>query len=75
MFPAITADLFGLGSLGVIYGLVGTSMSIGWGLGAFMGGYIFDIMQSYDYAFLLAAMLLLGGIGLLITLGRPINSQ
>ncbi|MFQ5826802.1 MAG: MFS transporter [Dehalococcoidia bacterium] len=71
MFPTITADLFGVGSLGAIYGLVGTSMSIGWGLGAFLGGYIFDVTQSYNYAFLLAAMLLLGGIGLLLTLRPP----
>lgn len=73
MFPAIAGDLFGLGSLGAIYGAVMSSNSIGGAIGPFLAGYIFDITKSYNYAFLIAALLLITGIGALrlIHLPRP----
>ena len=71
MFPAIAGDLFGLGSLGAIYGAVMSSNSIGGALGPFLAGYIFDITQSYNYAFIIAAVLLITGIGALYFLHLP----
>lgn len=70
LFPTFTADLFGVSSLGVIYGTVGTSNAIGGALGSFLGGYIFDVTQSYVYAFLSAMALLVVGIYLLTSLRR-----
>lgn len=68
LFPTFTADLFGVRSLGVIYGTVMTSNAIGGALGTFLGGYIFDLTQSYAYAFLISALLLIAGIGILLSL-------
>lgn len=71
MFPAIAGDLFGLGSLGAIYGAVMSSNSIGGALGPFIAGYIFDVTQSYNYAFIAAAVLLITGIGALYFIHLP----
>lgn len=68
LFPTFTADLFGVRALGAIYGTVMTSSAIGGALGTFLGGYIFDLTQSYVYAFLMSAVLLIGGIGILLSL-------
>ncbi|MBI4289459.1 MAG: MFS transporter [Chloroflexi bacterium] len=75
MFPAIASDLFGLGSLGAIYGAVMASNSIGGALGAFLGGHIFDVTESYDYAFLTASALLMAGIVCLLVLRLPGNPR
>ncbi len=68
LFPAISADLFGVRSLGAIYGLTNASSAVGGALGGFMGGYIFDSTQSYSYAFLISEMLLLVAFALLLSL-------
>ena len=47
---AYASDRFGLTRLGTIYGMMFSVMPIGSGLGAFLGGYFFDIRDSYDVA-------------------------
>jgi len=71
MFPSLTADLFGVGSLGAVYGIVRASTSLGGALGSYAGGIIFDMTQSYNYAFLTGTVLLVLGIVLMVTLKRP----
>ena len=71
LFPTLTADLFGVASLGAIYGVVNASNAIGGALGTFLGGYIFDVTQSYVTAFISAAVLLVIGIVLILTLRPP----
>ncbi len=71
MFPAIAGDLFGLGALGAIYGVVAGSISIGGAIGPFTAGYIFDVTQSYNLAFITAIVLLAIGIGLLLMIRLP----
>jgi MFS family permease len=53
LLPIVTADLFGLVSLGVIIGSVGTFGRLGEAIGAPLGGSIFDITGSYNLAFLI----------------------
>lgn len=71
MFPSLTADLFGVGSLGAIYGIVRASTNLGGALGSYAGGYIFDLTHSYSYAFLTGTSLLGIGIILMLTLRPP----
>jgi MFS family permease len=55
LLPALTARLFGLGSLGVIMGsvyFVSATLAVP---GAIVTGYIFDIKDSYQLAFLILA--------------------
>lgn len=71
MFPALVGDIFGLSSVGAIFGLVLTGNFIGGSLGGFLTGHIFDVTGSYSPAFLLAAVLLLVGVALILTLKGP----
>ena len=58
----LVAELFGLRSHGVIFGVFG--MSVGWGgaMGPYLTGYLFDVTNSYRMAFLLCAVISLTGI-------------
>lgn len=71
MFPAITGDLFGVRSLGGIFGLITMGNAIGGAAGAFVAGAIFDKAQSYTFVFFLAAALLVAGIVLVLLLKDP----
>ena len=59
-FPALTAEILGLGHMGVLLGAI----SIFWGAGAALGpvlaGYVYDITGSYSSAFMV------GGVAMLI---------
>jgi MFS transporter, OFA family, oxalate/formate antiporter len=58
LFPSITKDYFGLKNFGVNYGLIFTA----WGVGGFVlsltAGKIHDIYKTYEYAYYIAATLL-----------------
>lgn len=71
MFPAIAGDLFGLGALGAIYGALSSSTSIGGAMGPIFAGWIFDVTQSYNYAFIAAAASLMTGIVFLFMIRLP----
>jgi MFS family permease len=44
-------DLFGLPAIGVILGVVVFSYTVGASMGPLFSGYIFDVMESYNFAF------------------------
>ena len=48
----ISAELFGLGALGVITAMFSLSFNIGGAAGPVLAGYVFDVSQSYRWAFL-----------------------
>lgn len=54
LFMAVAADLFKGRIFGFIYGIVEGGIGIGGALGAWVGGYIYDETQSYQWAFMLA---------------------
>jgi MFS family permease len=62
----IVATFFGLSSHGLIFGLVGTGFTIGAALGPVIAGYIFDVTNRYQVAFIVTAVITL--IGLIITI-------
>jgi len=64
LFPAKTALLFGVISLGVNYGLIFTSWGAGWVFCNLIGGLVRDWTGSYMNAFLLAVLLSFIGTGL-----------
>lgn len=64
VFPATTADLFGMKNLGVNYGLVFTSWGAGGVFGGLIGGMVRDITGTYLYAYLIAAVLCIVGAAL-----------
>jgi len=58
----LVAELFGLRSHGVIFGIFGMSVGLGGAMGPFLTGYLFDVTHSYQMAFLLCAVISLIGI-------------
>jgi len=68
------AGLFGMGSHGVILGIVIFSGTIGGAIGAVLAGHIFDITHSYEIIFLVLATLSLIGLVLTVSL-RPITGK
>jgi MFS family permease len=66
------AELFGLGSHGLIFGVIFFSDSVGGAIGVVLAGRIFDIIGSYQPAFLTCVALSLVSISLFLFL-RPIS--
>jgi OFA family oxalate/formate antiporter-like MFS transporter len=71
LFPAATADFYGVRNLGVNYGLVFTAFGVAGVTGSVLGGRIRDIFGSYAHAFTLCAVMLLVGAGLALLLKAP----
>ncbi len=75
VIPAMMKDFYGAKNLAMNYGVVYTA----WGLGGFMvsqlGSTIKDIYGSYDYAYVLAAAMLIVGTGLMTFLKSPQTSK
>jgi MFS family permease len=70
----LLARLFGLSSHGLIYGVVGLSWTLGGAVGPFVTGYMCDVFQNYQLAFLLCAVIGIIGILLLLML-RPTGKR
>ena len=62
----LAAELFGLSSHGLIFGVAGFGFTIGAAAGPLVTGYIFDLTHSYQIAFLISAALAV--IGLILTI-------
>jgi MFS family permease len=66
----IVAEFFGIGSHGVLFGVVGFSGTIGGAIGPFLAGHIFDITSSYQLVFFILTGVSVTGL-ILISLLRP----
>jgi len=59
----IVAELFGIKSHGLIFGVCGIGFTIGSAMGPLISGYLFDVTHSYQMAFLVSALVGIIGIG------------
>ncbi len=64
----LIAKQFGTRTLGLLYGVVIFSSTIGGAIGPFMAGYIFDESQSYKMVFLILAVLCIIALFLIVSL-------
>ena len=71
LFPATTADYYGVKNLGVNYGLVFTGFGVAGVIGPMLGGKIRDAFGSYHHAFTISAIMLLAGAVLALILKSP----
>ncbi len=71
LFPAATADFYGVRNLGVNYGLVFTGFGVAGMIGPMLAGKIRDACGNYHYAFVISAIMLLLGAGLAFLLKEP----
>jgi MFS family permease len=69
--PLLTAQFFGLSSLGSILGALIFSGAVGGALGPLLGGTIFDLSRSYGWSFSLAGIVVVSSFALIILLRRP----
>ena len=71
LMTPMVAELFGLGSFGVIYGVITVGATVGVAIGPIIAGQIFDTMGSYNLAFIIyAGISVIGPI--LVLLVKPI---
>jgi len=59
----VIAELFGLKSLGLIFGVCGLGVMTGGSIGPVVSGYLFDIQGNYTVAFIACAVFTILGIG------------
>ncbi|MHB8961936.1 MAG: L-lactate MFS transporter [Saccharofermentanales bacterium] len=74
IFPAMTADYFGIRNLGVNYGLVFTAWGFGGVLGPLLGGLVRDLSGNYNISYIVASALCLIGLLLAITISQPLSA-
>ena len=74
LISPMVAELFGMGSHGVILGSVFFSGTTGGAIGPVLAGHIFDITSSYQPAFLICTAMSVIGI-ILTSLLRPTSSE
>ena len=72
---AYASDRFGVSNLGSIYGTMFAVMPLGSGLGAYLGGLLYDFRGTYDWAIWSNIVLLLVSAGLVFSIGerRPVS--
>ncbi len=75
LFPAATADFYGVRNLGVNYGLVFTAFGVAGVTGSVLGGRVRDLFGSYTYAFVTCGIMLLVGAALALALRAPRNDR
>ena len=66
VFSPVLAELFGLRSHGIIFATANCLGGVGAGFGTTLGGYIFDVTNSYSLAFIICAVI--SAIATVITL-------
>ncbi len=77
LIPIITANYFGLGSMGAIFGVISFAGLLGGGFGPLMAGYIYDVTKRYSIAFLTVGVLAVGGaiLSLYLIKFKPIQTH
>jgi OFA family oxalate/formate antiporter-like MFS transporter len=71
LFPAATADFYGVRNLGVNYGSLFTAFGVAGVTGSVLGGRVRDLFGSYTYAFITCGVMLLVGAVLAFLLRAP----
>lgn len=70
LMPAMVGELFGLASMGAIFGVTQAANAIGMAMGPPLAGFIFDATGSYYIAFGLSASAFVAAMVLTLQLGR-----
>ena len=74
VFPATTAQLFGVKNLGINYGMLFTAWGVGGVAGGYLGGLVRDLTGTYAGAYFTAASLLLVCVVLTYFTRKPVEA-
>jgi len=69
--PVIAGEIFELKSIGAIVGVQMLGVAIGGAIGPVLGGYVFDVTQSYYFAFMVSGMCTIIALILLAFIRAP----
>lgn len=75
LFSALTADIFGRKSLGIVSGVMATSASLGAAVATYLGGYAYDITNSYSALWIICIVGLILATILTVYLIKLTNKQ
>jgi MFS family permease len=67
---SIVAELFGVKSIGIIFGFCGMGVMVGGSVGPVISGHLFDVTGNYQVAFLICAVFAVAGAGMNLWLGH-----
>ncbi|UCE35309.1 MAG: MFS transporter [Deltaproteobacteria bacterium] len=70
----IIAELFGISSHGVLFGIASFGLTVGGSIGPTLAGYVFDVIHSYQLVFFILAALAVAGVMLTLLL-RPVITE
>jgi MFS family permease len=70
----IVAELFGISSHGVLFGIVAFGGTVGGAIGPTLAGYVFDMIHSYQLVFFILAGFAVAGV-ILTSLLRPVVTE
>lgn len=68
IYPKLTTEIFGIEKIGVAYGAVLTSSTLGSFFGAYITGLVYDIFKTYSYAFIFSGALVIVSLIIIIML-------
>jgi len=75
VIPALTSYLFGLSAMGAIFATISIAEGVGFGLGSYLAGYIWDVTGSYQMMFLIGIALVLVSMLLAAFLKAPATER
>ena len=73
LFPAITADFFGIKNLGVNYGIIFTGWGVAGVIGPIIGGRVADLTGAYNGSYIVAGIMLVIGVLLVKLIKVPVQ--
>ena len=74
LISPMVAELFGISSHGVLFGVVAFGGTVGGAIGPILAGHIFDIIHSYQLAFFILVGFAIAGL-ILTSLLRPVVTE
>lgn len=75
VLSAISIDVFKGKNFGAIFGYFTLSVGVGGAIGAWLGGYLFDVTRSYQIAFSISLACLIGSVFVVFMSTRNIRAQ
>ncbi|MBM4264269.1 MAG: MFS transporter [Deltaproteobacteria bacterium] len=75
VLSAISIDVFKGKNFGAIFGYFTLSVGVGGAIGAWLGGYLFDVTRSYQIAFSISLACLIGSVFVVFMSTRSIRAQ
>ncbi|MBN1375778.1 MAG: MFS transporter [Dehalococcoidia bacterium] len=73
MMVRITSQVFGMKALGSIFGALMVSDGIGFGVGPWLAGYVFDVTGAYQASFVAVTAGLIAAVGLILAIKPACN--